>query len=527
MPKEDKVTRRDFMKRTVVAGAAAAAVGALSPHGPTAAMAAGIPRKWDKEVDVIVVGTGFTGLAAAITAKEAGAKVVVLEKAKKAHEGGNSKISGNMWWTPTNAEDGFRYVKAMAIGTTDDESLRAFEAEHVKLNDWLSSKFGVKPAAIGGLFQPEHPELPGKDCVRTWGNGGKTLNGQLYGPIRDYADKIKLDFMYETPAKELIQSPTGAVVGVKAEAGGKLISIKAKRGVVLGSGGFEFDFDMAKQFLPGWPVYSRGTPYNTGDGIRMCQKVGAALWHMNNTLGGFGCLMVPEFAPVLINLGMPANSFIFTDKFGQRFMNEKRDNRHGFGHKEYQLFFDGILGDFTRNPWWTVFDDATAKKGPVAAARGTTFTWFNAHGGYKWSDDNGAEVAKGWILSAPDLGGLASKMQVKPDDLAKSIAKYNEFCKNKADTEFERPVASLIPLEKGPFYAMKTYPATYNTQGGPKRNGKCQVLDAFGQPIPRLYSGGEMGSFYGWMYNGGGNNAEALVTGKIAATDVVTLKPWT
>ena len=90
--------------------------------------------------------------------------------------------------------------------------------------------------------------------------------------------------MSETPAKELIQSPAGAVVGVKAEAGGKLISIKAKRGVVLGSGGFEFDFEMAKQFLPGWPVYSRGTPYNTGDGIRMCQKVGAALWHMNNTL---------------------------------------------------------------------------------------------------------------------------------------------------------------------------------------------------------------------------------------------------
>jgi succinate dehydrogenase/fumarate reductase flavoprotein subunit len=526
MSNEKKVTRRDFMKKTVVAGAAVATAGVLGSRVGTPAIAAGIPQKWDREVDVVVVGSGFTGLAAGITAVEAGAKVVILEKAKKEHEGGNSKVSGNMWWTPTNAEDGFAYVKALSFGTTDDESLKGFEAEHVKLNDWLSSKFGVKPAAIGGLFQPEHPELPGKDCVRTWGNGGRTLNGQLYTPIRAYADKIKLEFMYDTPAKELIQAPTGEILGVRAETAGKPIFIKAARGVVLGCGGFEFDFEMAKQFLPGWPVYGRGTPYNTGDGIRMCQKVGAALWHMNNTLGGFGCLVVPEYAPVLINLAMPADGYIFTDKFGQRFMNEKRDNRHGFGHKEYQLFFDGVLADFTRNPWWTVFDHSTAKSGPVASGRGTTFTWFNAHGGYKWSDDNGAEVAKGWILSAADLADLASKMQVKPDTLMKSVTRYNESCKKKMDTEFGRPGTTLIPLEKGPFYAMKTYSATYNTQGGPKRNGKCQVIDAFGQPIPRLYSGGEMGSFFGWMYNGGGNNAEALVTGKIAGTNVTAEKPW-
>jgi len=134
-------------------------------------------------------------------------------------------------------------------------------------------------------------------------------------------------------------------------------------------------------------------------------------------------------------------------------------------------------------------------------------------------------VAKGWILSAPDLAGLASKMQVNADALINSVGKYNESCKNKVD-EFERPANTLIPLAKGPFYAMKTYPATYNTQGGPRRNGKCQVLDAFNQPIPRLYSGGEMGSFFGWMYNGGGNNAEALVTGKIAGTNVTKEKPW-
>lgn len=520
------LSRREFLKGTAVGAAGVAASSALAGCAKKAAVPSTIPEKWDKEVDVIVCGTGFAGLAAAITAMEAGAKVVILEKASQEHEGGNSKVSGNMWWTPTDFDGGFAYVKAMAYGTTDDDSLRALVTEMVKLNDWLSTKFGVQPAPIGGLFQPEHPQLPGAESVRTWGNEGKTLGSQLYIPIREYVDQQKIEIMHETPAKELVQAPTGEILGVKAEKGGSPYLIKAKRGVVLATGGFEFDFEMQRQFLPGWPVYGRGTPYNTGDGIKMAQKVGAALWHMNNTLGGFGCLIVPEYAPVLINLRMPARGYIFTDKFSKRFMNEVRPNRHGFGHKEYQLFFDGVIGDFTRLPWWTVFDEATRTKGPLFMGKGTKFTWFAAHGGYEWSDDNSKEIEKGWILKGDTLADLAGKMKVDPQVLQATVDRYNEYCANGQDPEFERPAETLVPLSQGPFYAVQTYPATYNTQGGPKRNAKCQVVDVWGNPIPRLYSAGEIGSFWGWMYNGGGNNAEALCTGQIAGRNAAAETPW-
>ena len=98
--------RRQFLKGSVVAGAAVAAGGVVGGLAPATAKADGVPSKWNKEVDVVIVGTGHSGLAAAITATDAGAKVVMLEKMKKEFEGGNSKVSGNMWWTPTDLAAG-------------------------------------------------------------------------------------------------------------------------------------------------------------------------------------------------------------------------------------------------------------------------------------------------------------------------------------------------------------------------------------------------------------------------------------
>jgi succinate dehydrogenase/fumarate reductase flavoprotein subunit len=518
----NQVSRRIFLKGAAVAAPGVAAATALNAWSRTSAKT---EQKWDKEVDVVVLGTGFGGLSASITVTDAGSKALVLEKMPQQHEGGNSRVSGNMWWTPTNLTEGLQYMEALCRGLTDKESLQALAEEMLKLNEWLG-KLGVRPSALG-IFQPEHPELPGARSVRTWANNGQAAGGALWIPVREQAAKRGIEVLYETPAKELILSPaTREVIGVKALSNGKLISIKARKGVILACGGFEFDFEMQKQFLPGWPTYGRGTPGNTGDGIRMAQKAGAALWHMNNSLAGVGCLMVPEFAPVMIPANLPGNAYILVDnKTGKRFMNELRENRHGFGHKENLLYFDGIIGDFTRIPCIGIFDENARTRGSIVSGMGK-FGWFGWFGGYQASRDNSKEIEKGWIIKGETLADLANKLEIKPADLETSLARYNEHCKNRLDQDFARPPQSLSPVEKPPFYAVKIYPATYNTQGGPRRNGKCQVVDPDSQPIPRLYSAGELGSFWGWMYNGGGNNAEAMCTGQIAGRNAAAEKPW-
>jgi len=514
--KDTSVSRRQFLKSSVVTGAALAA-GSLTA---ATAKAEGLPSKWNKEADVVIVGTGHSGLAAAITAADAGAKVVVLEKMKKEFEGGNSKVSGNMWWTPTDLPQALQYIGALSYGLTDQECIQALAEEMLKLNDWLQT-LGIRATPLG-IFQPEHPELPGAACVRTWSNGGSS-EAKLWTPLREQVARRNVEVIYEAPAKTLIQLPSREIAGLRTEIAGQPCFIKAKKGVILCCGGFEFDFEMQKQFLPGWPIYGQGSPGNTGDGIRMAQQAGAALWHMNNPLAGLGGMVVPEFAPVVIPISVGGSGFIRVDKLGKRFMSENRPSRHGFGQKEYLMFFDGVVGDFTRLPCYAIFDETSRLRGPLASSN-RKFGWFGWFSGYEWSRDNSKEIEKGWILKGETVAELAAKLGMKPSDLDETINRYNENCKKGVDPDFNRPKTSLVAIETPPYYAVKLFPTMYNTQGGPKRNSKCQVLDPFDQPIPRLYTAGELGSFWGWMYNGGGNNAECLCTGQIAARNLVAMK---
>ena len=160
---EKNLSRRDFIKTTSVGIGTAAMIGLTAE--PSISKETEPPLKWDEETDVVVVGTGFAGIASAMTAHDSGAKVLILEKAPKELEGRNSKVSGNMWWTPADVETGIKYITALCYGLTDQESIKALAQGMFENNEWLK-KMGVEPRSLG-MFQPEYPELPGGDAVRT------------------------------------------------------------------------------------------------------------------------------------------------------------------------------------------------------------------------------------------------------------------------------------------------------------------------------------------------------------------------
>jgi succinate dehydrogenase/fumarate reductase flavoprotein subunit len=136
---------------------------------------------------------------------------------------------------------------------------------------------------------------------------------------------------------------------------------------------------------------------------------------------------------------------------------------------------------------------------------------------YQWSRDNSAEIQRGWIVKGGTPSELVEKMNLRDRRrLAPTLERYNRFCNTGKDDDFGRPADTLAALEMPPFYAIPAYPCLLNTQGGPKRNARAQVLDSWDRPIPRLYAAGELGSMWGFMYQSGGNLGECLAFGRVA-----------
>ena len=141
-------------------------------------------------------------------------------------------------------------------------------------------------------------------------------------------------------------------------------------------------------------------------------------------------------------------------------------------------------------------------------------------------EDNNAELEKGWITKGDTIPDLAIKIGLDPSALDSTIARWNADAASGEDTEFGRTLM-LKPLStKGPYYAVELSPSMLNTQGGPRRNEKAEIVKPDGTPIPRLYSAGELGSIYSYLYQGTGNIGECLAFGRIAGREATTLPDW-
>jgi succinate dehydrogenase/fumarate reductase flavoprotein subunit len=529
------VSRRNFLKGSIAAAGAAAIMGGL---GAKEAKAANIPKKWDKVVDVICVGYGGAGASAAIAAHDAGAKVLLVEK--MAEGGGNTVVSAGGFVSPTNVEDAMTYFTALfklSFSEMDTGLVRIFAEESVDAADWVKTlQEGTKLSAYGGAG---FPTVPGAKSMNKYGVVGaaRGMNGQALNlwNLLTYAveKKRNIEVMLNTPAKRLVINNDGEVIGLIAESEGKSIAIKANKGVILTTGGYEYDKTMLQNSLKAYPLYALGSPGNTGDGIRMAQKAGASLWHMTGCSAPLG-IKVPEFeAAFYISVGAPG--FIYVDKHAKRFVNEKSIEAHS--SLLAVDFYDSVALEYPRIPCFAIFDENTRLTGPISTSTGRGYSGRR----YKWSADNSEEIKKGWITKADTVAELAAKLKISPETLEETLNRWNKDVKSGGDTLFNRPLKAgahgsvnkehampvwSAPIEKGPYYAMELYPCIMNTQGGPRRNTKGQILDAFGAPISRLYSAGELGSMWGVIYQGGGNNAESLVFGRIAGRNAAAEKAW-
>jgi len=478
--------------------------------------------KWDDEADVIVVGYGFAGATTAITAHDAGAKVLLLEKAPEKHKGGNSRVSANLVFWPDDIQKAKAYFKAMAgpyMDNVSDAMLQVWAEEMHANRAWLES-LGMKTAEIPYI---EFPEFSGSDCVHVLMNGEGPMGGErLWRLIEQAVSKRPMQVLYETPAISLVKRE-GEIVGVLAEKQGKRIAIKANRAVVLTCGGFENNPAMVRTYVDGLSaIYPNGTPYNTGDGIRMGIEVGADLWHMNNISGPLMSFKAPEI-PVAQWLNLPhGKSYIFVAGDGTRFTMEGDPCFTGDLHgkvKRHGAWAQQVLPV----PIYMIFDEAYRKSGHIGRA---TADWDVVHGNrYDWSDDNLREVEKGWIKKAGTMPALADRIGLPAGTLEATVARFNASVSDGNDTEWGRAPATMAPLMTPPFYAMELTPAFVNTQGGPRRNKEAQIVDVDDAPIGRLYSAGELGSIYAFLYQGGGNIGECFAFGRLAGRNAAKEAP--
>ncbi|MAY20083.1 MAG: FAD-binding dehydrogenase [Erythrobacteraceae bacterium] len=533
---------------------------------------------WDLEADVVVLGSGGAALTAAIAAKDFGASdVVILER--NGMVGGTTAMSGGMLWIPGNHhqiakgieeddEDIVAYLDATAPGQLDPDTLMAFMETGPEMVRYLEENTPVRFVSFSD-FPDYQPYLPGAKP-----DGGRSLDNEAFSfdrlgkwasrvnpskmayPIRGslveatrgllnediLAEREAGDFRglgqaligslylgvvereipveFEKRARQLVKQDDRIVGVVCEDADGRDFHVRARRGVVIATGGFEWNEKLVKAFLRGPLTGPVSVPENEGDGLMMAIDAGAQLGNMQNA---FWMQSVLEFEPQHRNakpnylLGSDERArpgAILVNRKGKRFVNEAA-NYNALGKSLHA--FDAGSHTYANLPYWLIIDQRYRDKYPT----------FNAEPG---------SPPPSFMMQADTLEELAEMAGIDAKGLVEEVGHFNAMVANGHDDDFQRgdttydnfymwgdpsfeaPFRTLGAIDQGPFYAVKMEAGALGTAGGPRINENGQVLDWDDNPIAGLYAAGNASAaVLGEAYGGaGGTLGPGLTFGFIA-----------
>ena len=498
----------------------------------------------ETKADVVIVGGGGAGLAASIAATEAGASVILIEKA--GFLGGNSIVAGGIYNTAdpemqlllessetvdqliidavNEAPVSDEHAALMAKVKTEYEAFRSENATALfdsaawhALQTWNG---GDRVGTLSIIETMTDNALDGLNWVKGMGmeftdrisQGAGALYERTHFPVapngtgymtafnKKLAEEPNYSLMMETTVNDLIMDGE-KVVGVKAtDRYGRDVTVMANKSVILATGGFAGNVELRMQYCEGekWPdlgpsLNTSNMPAVTGDGIFMAEKAGAALVNMEQIQLLHVCNPITGITSDICG-PQSAAGYLFINKEGNRFVRE--DGRRDDISKSIIEQTDGMM--------------YLLQSADVITDPNTDMTLGNQSVQYML-DNN----LSGYVV-ADTLEELAGLIGVDATNLVSSVDAYNECVDTQTPDEFGRTLLR-IRQDKGPWYAYPRKPAAHHTMGGVLIDTECRALNADGQAIPGLFCAGEItGVVHGGNRLGGNAIVDFVVYGRIA-----------
>ena len=444
--------------------------------------------------DVVVIGAGGAGFSAAITARNAGANVVLLEKMPAV--GGNSLISGaemnvaKNWVQPKlginddspelHAQDTFKG----GDGKGDMKVINVMTHEALDAAKWCRDYLGVRFEDDNLFFFGGHSR---KRALIPVGHTGT----EFIAKFQAKADELGIPVITNMKAEELIKDKDGRVVGVKATMDGSEYTFNAKGGVVLATGGFGANPEMVKKYNPKIDERFKTTdaPGTTGEALYMAERAGAQLVNMGYIQTYPICDPISGAIELIADARF--DGAIMLNQEGKRFVEElqRRD-----------VLSEAILNQ-TGRYCWVLWNDKIGSISNTVKAHANEYEAF---------------TKQGIMTTCDDLKCIADFTKIPFDQLRKTVKRVSDMAGKGNDKDFNHR-AGLMDMQQGKYYVIKAVPSTHHTMGGVRINEKAEALTAEGKVIPGLWAAGEVtGVTHGTNRLGGNAYTDIIVFGRIA-----------